>query len=264
MNNIINSIYNMGFIDELSRKNTIVHRLHPLVKLLTTIFYLVSILSFNKYEISWLLPFVFYPVLIFSLGEIPVLPILKKLLFVFPFILGIGIVNIFFDKDVINIAGIYIYSGYLTFISIFIKCTLTVTASILLIATTGMDKLGAALRMIKVPKIFVLQLLLTYRYISILIEEVSTMTRAYLLRAPGQKGIEVRIWGSFAGQLLIRTYDRAERVYEAMSLRGFNGEYNTGAIKKIKVKDYSYLIIWSIVFIFIRFINIPNFIGSLL
>lgn len=263
MNNIINSIYNMGLIDELSKKNTFIHKLHPLVKLLTTIFYLVTVLSFNKYEIIWLIPFVFYPVLIFSLGEIPVLAILKKLLFALPFILGIGIVNIFFDKDIVNIAGIYIYSGYLAFISVFIKYALTVIASILLIATTGIDRLCTALRMLKIPKVFILQFLLTYRYISILTEEVSTMSRAYLLRAPRQKGIHPKIWGSFAGQLLIRSYDRAERVYEAMVLRGFNGEYNTDGIEKMQLKDFLYLIIWSIGFIFSRCINIPNFIGSL-
>ncbi|MFD2360463.1 energy-coupling factor transporter transmembrane component T family protein [Saccharococcus thermophilus] len=149
------------------------------------------------------------------------------------------------------------------FLSIFIKCSLTVTASILLIATTGMDRLAAALRMLKIPKIFVLQLLLTYRYISVLIEEVSRMMRAYSLRAPGQKGIKWSVWGSFAGQILLRTFERAERVYQAMSLRGFTGEYHTGDISKLSFKDLAYFTAWSLFFVIARIYNIPVLIGSL-
>ena len=64
-----------------------------------------------------------------------------------------------------NVAGIIINSGWITFLSLSIKILLTVVVSILLIATTGMENLACALRMIKVPKIFVMQILLTYRYI---------------------------------------------------------------------------------------------------
>ena len=263
MNNIINSIYNIGFLDELSKKDTFIHRIHPIIKVIITLLYLVFVLSFGRYEISKLITFVFYPILIFSLAEIPVVPILKRVVIALPFILGIGIVNLFFDKEIIMVGGLAIRSGYITFTSIFIKCLLTVTASILLIATTGMERLGLALRMMKIPKIFVLQLLLTYRYISLFMEEVSTMSRTYALRAPNENGIGFKAWGSFAGQLLLRTYDKATRIYESMTLRGFNGEYNTGDIEKLKYKDYVYMILWSLFFIVAKFRDIPNLIGNL-
>ncbi len=263
MSNVIKSLYNMRLMDDLAGKETSIHRLHPLVKLLTTLIYLTVVVSFGRYEISSLLTFVFYPVLIFALAELPVAPILKRVLIVQPLIIGIGILNPLFDQHIMIIGGIAISRGWVTFLSIFIKCGLTVTASILLIATTGMDKLGAALRMIKVPKIFVLQLLLTYRYITVLIEEASRMQRAYSLRAPREKGIRLSVWGSFAGQLILRTFDRAERVYQSMSLRGFSGEYNTGDIPKITFKDFAYLASWSLFFIIVRIYNIPMLIGSL-
>lgn len=181
-----------------------------------------------------------------------------------PFIIGIGILNPLFDHHTMVLGGFVISRGWVTFLSIFIKCGLTVTVSILLIATTGMDKLAVALRMIKIPKIFVLQILLTYRYISVLIEEVSRMMRAYSLRAPGQKGIHRSVWGSFSGQLILRTFDRANRVYQSMNLRGFTGEYNTGDISKICFKDFAYFAGWSLFFIIARIYNIPMLIGSLL
>jgi cobalt/nickel transport system permease protein len=263
MTNIINSLYNMRLLDDLARKDSSIHKIHPLIKLLTTILYLIVVVSFDRYEISGLLPFVFYPILIFALGEIPTAPILKRILLIEPLIIGIGILNPLFDAHTVVIAGFVISRGWITFLSIFIKCGLTVTASIILIATTGIDELASALRMLKIPRVFVLQLLLTYRYISILIEEVSRMTRAYSLRAPGQKGIKGNVWGSFAGQLLLRTFERAQRIYESMNLRGFTGEYNTGHNKKVIFKDYAYLAVWSLFFIIARIINIPVLIGTL-
>ncbi|MEW8986995.1 MAG: cobalt ECF transporter T component CbiQ, partial [Bacillus sp. (in: firmicutes)] len=180
-----------------------------------------------------------------------------------PFIIGIGILNPVFDQETVLFFGREISNGWFTFLSLCIKGLLTVTVSILLIATTGMDQLASALRMLKVPKIFVLQLLLTYRYISVLIEEVARMLRAYSLRAPKQKGIQRQAWGPFAGQLILRTFDRAQRVYQAMNLRGFSGEYYSGKTMRLEKKDFTYLAGWSFMFILARLYNLPMLLGSL-
>lgn len=263
MSKMINSLYNMRLLDDLAQRETSIHKIHPLIKLVTTVVYLAIVVSFGRYEIGGLVPYVFYPILIFSFAELPIAPILKRVLLVEPLIIGIGILNPLFDNYTVMLGGVAMSRGWITFLSIFIKCGLTVLASILLIATTGIDKLAAALRMLKIPKIFVLQLLLTYRYISVLIEEVFRMQRAYSLRAPEQKGIHRSAWGSFAGQLILRTFERAQRVYQSMSLRGFAGEYNTGTVSKIGFKDFAYLAGWCLFFIIARIYNIPMLIGSL-
>jgi cobalt/nickel transport system permease protein len=126
-----------------------------------------------------------------------------------------------------------------------------------------MNRLAEALRMLKIPRIFVLQLLLTYRYIAVLADEVSRLQRAYSLRAPGQKGVHPSVWDSFAGQLILRAFERAQQIYQAMSLRGFTGEYNTGEAARVGIKDFAYLTCWSIFFIAARMYDIPLMIGSL-
>lgn len=60
MANMINSLSNMRLLDDLARKETFIHRIHPLIKLLTTVVYLTVVVSFEKYEISGLLPFIFF------------------------------------------------------------------------------------------------------------------------------------------------------------------------------------------------------------
>ena len=264
MSSIMNSLYNMRVLEDLARKETSIHKIHPLMKLLTTVVYLIVTVSFSRYEIIGLLPLLFYPVIVFTFAELPLAPILKRMLLVEPLIIGIGILNPFFDQQTIIIGGLVLSRGWITFLSIFIKCGLTVTAAILLLATTGMDKLAAALRMLKVPKLFVLQLLLTYRYISVLMEEVARTLRAYSLRAPEQKGVHRSVWGSLAGQLILRTFERAQRVYQAMCLRGFTGEYNTGSYTKFKTFDFVYACLWIFFFIVARICNIPTLIGAFL
>jgi len=51
--------YNIGFIDQLSYKDTFVHRLDPRAKLIATLLFLFTVISFSKYELTALLPFFF-------------------------------------------------------------------------------------------------------------------------------------------------------------------------------------------------------------
>ncbi|AUS95655.1 cobalt ECF transporter T component CbiQ [Clostridium thermosuccinogenes] len=264
MPKVTQSLYEMRFLEELSEGNTAIHRIHPAAKLLVTLLFLTAVVSFGKYEIAGLLPLALYPALIFSLGEIPVKPLLKRCLLAAPFAVGIGILNPVFDSTPMEFAGISIAGGWITFASILIKSGLTVVAALLLIATTGMTKTGLALRMIKVPRLMVLQLLLTYRYISVLMEEVARILRAYSMRAPEQKGIDRSIWGSLLGQLMLRSFDRAERVYQAMHLRGFDGNYYDGSTPKARLVDFLYVILWGSFFATARFVNIPELVGSVI
>ena len=64
------------------------------------------------------------------------------------------------------------------------------------------------------PRVLVTTILLTYRYIVLLLQEGNRISTAYALRAPGEKGIHFRAWGSLLGQLLLRSVDRAQLVYE--------------------------------------------------
>lgn len=253
MDRITNSIYNLRLLDDLAKQDSFIHRLHPVTKLAVTLVFLGAVISFDRYAILPLLPFVFYPLVVFLGADLPVAPIMKRLAMVEPLVIGIGIFNPLFDP-----------LGWFTFASIMIKSALTITACLLLVATTGLDKIAQALRTLKVPSVFVLQLLLTYRYISVLVEELARMLRAYSLKSPGQKGVRLKDAGFFAGQLLLRTYDRATRVYESMRLRGFKGEYHSYGTSVATGTDYLYVIGWVVFIVAARIWNLPNLLGLLL
>ena len=74
------------------------------------------------------------------------------------------------------------------------------------------------------------------------------MTQAYRLRAPNQKGVHFKVWGTLAGQLLLRSMDRANEVYESMTMRSNRGKLYKTAKEPCKAKDWLYLGVWLALF----------------
>ena len=94
------------------------------------------------------------------------------------------------------------------------------------------------------------------------------MFTAYNMRIPPQRnpqksGIKMRDMGIFLGQLLLRSFDRAERVYISMKCRGFDGVYITGKHKNPRICDSLYAIILTAAIIFLRFFNVSLFVGRI-
>ncbi|GAA0180202.1 cobalt ECF transporter T component CbiQ [Clostridium sediminicola] len=265
MSNIIYSIFNMRYLDELASRESNIHNINPVIKLIVTLIYLVIVLSFEKYDILPLIPYIFYLIIIFTLSETPFFQILKRSLIVFPIVIGIGIFNPMFDTETYGvILGVGVSGGWISLISLLIKSCLIVLAGFLLIATTGIEKIAYAFRRLCFPKIFVTQILLTYRYISVLLDETARVLKAYHLRAPMEKGISFKVSGSLLGQMLLRAFDRANRVYSAMILRGFNGEYVFGREISMSIGSLLYLFLWVAYFIVARVYNIPEALGNVI
>lgn len=263
MSAITNALLNLRQMDDLASQHTVIHKIHPMAKIIVTMLFLVTVVSFGKYSVSGLLGLAFYPFVLMAMADLPIKLMGKRLLVLEPFVLGIGLFSPLFDTNTMWIGGMAISAGWITLLSILVKGTLTISAGLLLVATTGIDKVAEGLRMLKVPRILVLQILLTYRYVLVLIEEFSRMTRAYFLRAPMDKGIRRGVWGSFAGQLLLRTYDRARQIYISMTLRGFRGEYHTGKNTPLMPLDWVYILAWGLFFLLCRLIPLADLVSYL-
>lgn len=262
MTNLTRNYHKMFILDELAAQKTIIHKISPIVKLIVTLIYLIFVISYDKYEIGGLIPLILYPIIIMSSANIPFKSLLGGLAIAAPLIIGIGVFNPILDRDIaITILDIKISAGVISFLSLLLKCCLTVLSALLLLATTGINNISAALHRLHVPQVFIIQLLLTYRYISVLLLEASRINNAYTLRAPQQKGISSKVWGSLIGQMLMRTYDRAYRVYQAMKLRGFDNQYYGVSHDKATKVDIIYFISWVAFFVAVRFLDIPMLLG---
>jgi cobalt/nickel transport system permease protein len=234
--------FDFGRLDRLSYRSTFVHHLDPRVKVIATMLYLFTVISFPKYEVIALVPFFLFPVLLMTIGEIPIRFILKKLLLVSPFAILIGVFNPLLDTSTIAVIfGIPISAGIISFLSILLKFALTVCAALLLIATTSFPGVCHALRRLGVPPLFVSQLLFLYRYIFVLMEEAMRITRARDMRSVGSRGAGIQVFVRLIGTLFVRTVDRAERIYCAMLSRGFQGDIPSLRRTRIEAADLAYL-----------------------
>ncbi len=254
MSKINEAIHTIHYLDRMPLQNKWINNIHPLAKMIVTFFYISALISFHKYNLIGLLKMSIYVFTVFILGKVSLKQGVKQLRVVLVILCIIGIVNPFLDKRVlIDTNIIKITGGMISMTTLMIKGILTVFASYFLIATTSIEGICSALRIIHTPKIFVILVLLIYRYIILFLKEVERMTLAYELRAPNQKGIHIKIWGSMVGMLLLRSIDRAQIVYESMLLRGFDGEFRKKLSKEPLFKSYLYCVFWIGIIGFLRF-----------
>ncbi len=262
---IANRFFNLGYLDSLSYKQSFVHRLDPRVKTIVTLVFVVTVVSFPQQELSGLLSFFVYPVFLIALGEIPVGFIARKLVIVSPFVFMVAIFNPLFDRTpAVELYGITVTRGWVSFLSIIVKFILTISTALLLIATTSFVGICEGLSRMKVPEVFVVQLMLLYRYLFVLIEEALRMVRARDSRSFGKKGHGVKTFINLVGILLVRTIQRADRIYSAMLSRGYSGTIPQRRTHRIKAKEVLYLLIWLGIFMLLRRYNLSLAIGRLL
>lgn len=251
-------------MDTMAAGTSAIHRLHPLCKLIVTIVYVFIVVSFHRYDFSGLAVMLLYPVLLFQAAEIPIHVCFYKLRVVLPFVCAVGLANPFLDHTpILQLGNLVVTGGVLSMLTLMFKGCLTLMASFLLVATTPVDVLCAALRRIHVPAVMTTLFLLVYRYIGVMMKEASVMAQAYSLRAPGQKGIHISAWGSFLGQLLLRSMDRAGELYHSMVLRGFQGDFFYIELPGWRVGSVLFTALSVCFFMCARFVDIAQLIGNL-
>ncbi len=263
MNKLEHHFYDIGFLDTLAGQDTAVHRLDPRAKLITTVVFIATVVSFGKYEISALIPFVFYPVYLLAAGNLPLAYILRKILLVSPFAVLVGIFNPLLDQDTIMMIGdLSITGGWVSFASILVRFTLTVGAAMTLVAVTGFNAVCMALEKLGAPRFFALQLLFLYRYLFVLVDEAGRMVRARSLRVFDRKGMNITAYGSLLGHLLLRTLNRAQRIHSAMWCRGFDG--NIRILKPLSFRRTEFIFVtgWISLFMVWRLTNLPLWLGA--
>ena len=180
-------------------------------------------------------------------------------------LLAVGIANPFLDRaPLLRLGSVTLTGGVVSMLTLMCKGVFALQASYLLMATTKLEALCAALRRLHVPSLLVSLLLLTYRYISVLLEQAALLSDAYALRAPEQRGVHFRAWGSFLGQLLLRSMDRASALYQAMRLRGYTGEFPYAASAPFQLRDGLFLLGAGALLILARCYDLPVCLGRLL
>lgn len=255
---------NITHLEQLAEGSTGLHRLHPGVKLTGTLCYLVCLVSLGPYDFLRLSPFLFYPLIATALGEFPLGLLLRRTLAALPFSLFAGIGSLIFDRNVVySLGGLPVTGGMIAFGSILIRTVFVVWAVLLLMAVTPLSDLTMQLRRLHLPEVLVRLFEMTYRYAGTLLEEAGRMGVAYALRSGGKNALEMRHMGAFVGGLLLKSHARAQRVYQAMCLRGYGRRLAGETPHRLCRNDmmYGILVIGST--LCFRLMDIPELLGRL-
>ena len=246
-------------LEEMASGDSWFHRLHPLAKLWVTAVYVVAVVSVGRLNYTALSFFFFYPALIIPLAGLPAGALFMRVLPALPLVLLAGLSNVFLESSpCLTFGAFFVSKGFVSLVVLLEKAALTVLSVLILMATTSSARLLSGLRMIGAPKILLNVLMLSVRFLSLLLGEAGRMMRAYRLRASSPKGIRIGDMGSFVGQLLLRSVDRAERVYKAMKMRGYSGEFPVRDAGHLTASSAVYAATVSAVILFFRFFTLAD------
>jgi len=95
------------------------------------------------------------------------------------------------------------------------------------LSTIDSTSLGHALNHLKVPDKLTHLFLTTVRYIDVLFMEYQRLVQAMKIRGfqPQMNVHTYRTYSYLVGMLLVKSFDRSERIFDAMKCRGFNGHF---------------------------------------
>jgi cobalt/nickel transport system permease protein len=246
------------FLDPYHPGNSPIHRLDPRIKLILTLVFILT---------NTLVPTAAWPVyvLLFAMvlsaelvSELGVSHILKRSALALPFVLAALPIIFTVPGDTLFALALgpwsihASYAGFERFISITLKSWISVQAAIVLASTTSFPDLLVAMRAIRVPRLLVSIFGLMWRYLFVFIDEANRLIRARLarsglsdkagLRPGGSISWRARVTGGMAGSLLLRAFDRSDRIYMAMVSRGYDGESRSLPLPKIQPVHWAILI----------------------
>lgn len=252
MNYIYRAMKNIIYMDTLSGGKSFLHSIHPLSKIIVTIFFILCSTSIDRYNVLCTVFMSVYLIITAILSEISISKTFKNIKGIAVILIVFGMLNMVFDRSVIEIFGRYkIWAGIISSFTFILKGIYSVIATYLLVASTGIRGICDGLRYIHIPENFVIIIELLYRYAILILSEVSKSITAYSLRGKGSLKIKGKAIGTLPGGVLIRCFDKAGILYKSMQLRGYGKvKYS---IKGIESEDVIYTIVFCIlIYIFSR------------
>lgn len=108
--------------------------------------------------------------------------------------------------------------------SILARASLGAGAAVVLAATTEVPDILSGLSRLRVPAVLIAIAGFMIRYLDVLVEEFGRMRTAAAVRGYRARGVRaLRTMAGISGAMLIRAYERGERIHAAMLVRGYAG-----------------------------------------
>ena len=193
-----------------SRLHSPVHRLPAAFKLGVALGLIVVTVEAPLAWTGWFVGVALLLVGLALLSRLPLWFLLKRLLILGPFVLGVALVNALEPV------------GRAAWLAVALKGVLCLLTVILVSNTTPFSKILQVLQSVRVPALLITTIALMHRYLFVLADEAERMHRARLSRTFTRgRRFGWKNLSTVVGQLFVRASERAERIYDAMCARGW-------------------------------------------
>lgn len=232
--------------EQFTSGDSFVHGLDPRMKIITAFIYAVVVALSNRLPV--LLAALTVSMVLIVLARLPTRKVLYRLLVVNGLTLFLWIFLPFtYQGEVWFTLGPLrgTREGVSFALQITVKCNAILLTLIALLATTPIVTLGHAMGQLRIPDKVVQLFLFTYRYIHVIFQEYDRLRNAMRARGfvPRTNMHTYRSYAYLVGMLLVRSYDRAERIHKAMLCRGFQGRYHALSQFSVTRSDVTYFMI---------------------
>ena len=217
-------------------EGSVLFRFDPRVKLVC-IFALIVLVSMVT-DASALAFALLFAVLLLAFSRVPPVQLARGYLAALPFI-------------ALSSLTMLLASGPGSAMAMALRVSTSVLLLLLLVRTTPFMDLLWALRWFKVPALLTDMIMLTYRFIFVLLEELERMRLARKARGfQGGRSLLARkafqVLANTIGMVFLRSYRRAGQVYAALLSRGYDGKARTIATYRVGGRDLALGIVFVI------------------
>jgi cobalt/nickel transport system permease protein len=239
------------FLDEESAIESPIRSLNPKTKLVTIIALVVLVVSTPADAFGVFSLFLVLALILILVSRVPATVFLKRALLAAPFII-VALVAVPFMPEgsgagsySLGIAGLNVTrTGFLLVSNVLCKSILSIVFLTLLIASTPFRDLTAGLRELRVPSFITDTLSFMYHYLFILTDETQRVAFARDARLYGNRWIwQAHVIGHMIGSVFVRSFERGERIFQAMKARGYDSEVVRTRTGPLRAADYLFAFI---------------------
>jgi cobalt/nickel transport system permease protein len=208
--------------------DSVIHRLDPRIRSIVAGIFSIVVAVSDRFLA--LIPALLIALFFAFLARLPIQRVFYRLLIVNSFVFFLWLLLPFTTEGppLFSIGPlIATKAGILSATLITLKSNTIILALMALMATMSVFTMGRALADLCVPSKIVHLIFLTYRYIHVINMEYRRLIQAVKIRGfhPGNNLHTYRTYAYLVGMLLVKSYERAERVRAAMLCRGFRGKF---------------------------------------
>jgi len=141
------------------------------------------------------------------------------------------------------------WEGFLLALTVALKAASVALLMEPMLATSPLSRTLQGFTTLGLPPALTQMILLCHRYLFVFQQEITRMQRSMRVRGftPGSNLATMRTMGNCFGMLFIRSFERTERVHEAMLSRGYRGPLPAGPREKIATRDLVKGAVWSMI-----------------